>query len=85
MPNEKMFVEFALLSWIRLYHSIEKHGGKGKVAQTELEKYVDYLSSQHIKDLEIIYKSENYYTLRYLREGQTCIKQFKATDVELHI
>ncbi|WP_243109328.1 hypothetical protein [Anaerophilus nitritogenes] len=77
--------EFALLSWIRLHESFKKNRNNIKELQSDLDKLVQYLLTQHIKELEIIYKSSDYYTLQFLKEGQTCIKQFKTEEVELHI
>ncbi len=85
MTNEKINIEFALLSWIRLHESIEKDGKNKKEVQAKIEKFIDYLSSKHIKDLEIIYKSKDYYTIRYLREGQSCLKRFTSLEVDHHV
>ncbi len=85
MEKNIINIDFALLSWVRLNHNIFKSAKDKKQLEEELLKLADYLESQHIKDLEVIYKSKDFNTLRYLREGQTCIKQFTTKEVELFL
>jgi len=87
MDKNKKIVDYALLSWTRLKMKIDSKNKKSEVKKNieELNELEEYLKTCNIKDIEIIYKSQDYYTLRYLKEGQACIKQFTTEEVESSI
>ncbi|RKD31391.1 hypothetical protein [Thermohalobacter berrensis] len=85
MAENKKTEEFALLSWTRLKYQLSTCKKGKRNIEDDIKKLEEYLFSLDIKDIEIIYKSPDYYTLRYLKNQQTRIKQFLTEDIEKQI
>jgi len=85
MEDKSKTLERALLSWARLKHNLSTYSKDNLSQESDLEKLEEFIYNHKIQDLAIINKSPDYYTLKYLIEGQTKIKQFLTSDIESHI
>lgn len=87
MENKKSTVNYALLSWTRLKikDSREYNKDRKKEILNEVKELEDYLLNCYIYDVDIIYISDDYYTVRYLIEEQQYVKQFTTEEVELSL
>lgn len=82
MKVSKNELEKILLDWTKLkYKALVNKKNKRKLIK-KIERIEEHLAAHNIKDIEIIYKSPDYYTLRYLKKGETRIKQFLTSHVE---
>ncbi len=69
MDNNKAIIDFALLSWTRLKVKNSRESSKKKKDDSlkEISKMEEYLNTCFIEDINIIYISDDYYTIQYIK------------------
>jgi len=82
MFKSKEDLDIALLSWARLNNRLSTDSTNRDSILSDLEKLESYLSHNDLKDIRILNKSADYYTLSFLLDGESRIKQLLTEDVE---
>ncbi|ABR47903.1 hypothetical protein Amet_1727 [Alkaliphilus metalliredigens QYMF] len=83
--DENSSLDFALLSWTRAQRDLQQNPKHQAQYQQNLEKIESHLAKHNISHIAIAHQSEDYYTLRYIKDGRPGIKQFTTDAVEKFI
>ncbi len=87
MDKNKQIVNYAILSWTRLKMNESRQNNQDKKNKIlkEIKELEEYLLNCGIENINIMYISDDYYTVRYFKEDKQYIKQFTIEEVELNI
>ncbi|MBS4538992.1 hypothetical protein GOQ27_10995 [Clostridium sp. D2Q-11] len=82
MAGNKYIIRIAILSWTRFKYRLSESKKDEDNIEDNIKDIENYLSTQEVEDLNIIYKSPDYYIIRYLFQGNTEILQYDTREVE---